>query len=70
MALPICSLPRAILCQGGQRLWGETAFRHQLLAGLCIVAILILIGAGMLHIVHVHHIGRAHDCGRSAQHGD
>ena len=36
---------------GGQRLWGETAFRHQLLAGLCIVAILIWIGAAMSHIV-------------------
>ena len=36
---------------GGQRLWGETAFRHQLLAGLCIVAILIWIGAEMSHIV-------------------
>lgn len=30
---------------------GETAFRHQLLAGLCIVAILIWIGAEMSHIV-------------------
>ena len=36
---------------GGRRLWGETAFRHQLLAGLCIVAILIWIGAEMSHIV-------------------
>ena len=36
---------------GGQRLWWETAFRHQLLAGLCIVAILIWIGAEMSHIV-------------------
>ena len=36
---------------GARRLWGETAFRHQLLVGLCLVAILIWIGAEMSHIV-------------------
>ena len=36
---------------GARRLWGETAFRHQLLAGLSIVAILVWIGAEMTHIV-------------------
>ena len=36
---------------GARRLWGETAFRHQLLAGRCLVAILIWIGAELMHIV-------------------
>ena len=36
---------------GARRLWGETAFRHQLLVGLCLVAILIWIGAELMHIV-------------------
>ena len=36
---------------GARRLWGETAFRHQLLAGLCLVAILIWIGAELMHVV-------------------
>ena len=36
---------------GARRLWQETAFRHQLLVGLCLVAILIWIGAELMHIV-------------------
>ena len=35
---------------GARRLWRETAFRHQLLMGLFIVAILIWIGAETTHI--------------------
>ena len=51
MGLPIFSRPRATRWAAHDDFGGKQRFFHQLLACLCLVAILIWIGAELMHVV-------------------